>query len=76
MDYALYLLSLREDVQPERISSIRIHRRPPDVNDKRKQHLKLREMDVHYQLTDKALAKELDIYYKMERSGSKKSNFY
>ena len=57
------LLSLRvEDVQLGGISSIRIHRRPPDVNDKRKQRPQIKRNGRTLSINDKALAKELDVY--------------
>ena len=57
------LLSLRvEDIQLGGISSIRVHRRPPDANDKRKQRPKIKRNGRTLSINDKALAKELDIY--------------
>lgn len=57
------LLSLRvEDIQLGGISSIRVHRRPPDANDKRKQRPQIKRNGRTLSINDKALAKELDIY--------------
>ena len=57
------LLSLRvEDIQLGGISSIRVHRRPPDTNDKRKQRPQIKRNGRTLSINDKALAKELDIY--------------
>ena len=57
------LLSLRvEDVQFGGISSIKVHRRPPDVNDKRKPRPQIKRNGRTLSINDKALAKELDIY--------------
>ena len=57
------LLSLRvEDIQLGGISSIRVHRRPPDAKDKRKQRPQIKRNGRTLSINDKALAKELDIY--------------
>lgn len=57
------LLNLRvEDVQLGGISSIRVQRRPPDVNDKRKPRPQIKRNGRTLSINDKALAKELDIY--------------
>lgn len=57
------LLSLRiEDIQLGGISSIRVHRRPPDANDKRKQRPQIKRNGRTLSINDRALAKELDIY--------------
>ncbi len=57
------LLSLRvEDVQLGGISSIRVHRRPPDAKDKRKPRPQIKRNGRTLSINDKALAKELDVY--------------
>ncbi len=57
------LLSLRvEDIQLGDISSIRVHRRPPDIKDKRKQRPQIKRNGRTLAINDRSLAKELDTY--------------
>ena len=57
------LLSLRvEDIQLGGISSIRVHRRPPDIKDKRKQRPQIKRNGRTLAINDRSLAKELDTY--------------
>lgn len=57
------LLSLRvEDIQLGGISSIRVHRRPPDIKDKRKQRPQIKRNGRTLAINDRSLATELDVY--------------
>ncbi|MNE48141.1 Tyrosine recombinase XerC [compost metagenome] len=57
------VLSLRvEDVQLGSISSIRVHRRAPDIKDKRKQRPLIKRNGRTLAINDKSLAAELDLY--------------
>lgn len=57
------VLSLRvEDIQLGGISSIRVHRRPPDINDKRKQRPQIKRNGRTLAINDRSLATELDLY--------------
>ena len=57
------VLSLRvEDIQLGSISSIRVHRRAPDIKDKRKQRPLIKRNGRTLAINDKSLAAELDLY--------------